>query len=70
MGVPASEVGYTSATIRRETTKSMTDMLWHWIKKNTSPFTNSSCLKFIQFSIWAFSGTVETFFLILSQQVK
>jgi hypothetical protein len=26
MGVPTSEVGYTSAT----TTKSMTDMWWHW----------------------------------------
>jgi hypothetical protein len=32
MGVPASEVGYTSATTRREITKSMTDMWWHWIK--------------------------------------
>jgi hypothetical protein len=29
MGVPTSEVGYTSATTRRETTKSMTDMWWH-----------------------------------------
>jgi hypothetical protein len=28
MGVPTSEVGYTSATTRRETTKSMTDM-WY-----------------------------------------
>jgi hypothetical protein len=26
MGVPTSEVGYTSATTRRETTKSMTDV--------------------------------------------
>jgi hypothetical protein len=33
MGVPSSEVGYTSATTGRETTKSMTDMWWHWIKK-------------------------------------
>jgi hypothetical protein len=33
MGVPTSEVGYTSVTTRRETTKSMTDMWWHWIKK-------------------------------------
>jgi hypothetical protein len=32
MGVPTSEVGYTSATTRRETTKSMTDMWWHWKK--------------------------------------
>jgi hypothetical protein len=30
MGVPTSEVGYTSATTGRETTKSM---WWHWIKK-------------------------------------
>jgi hypothetical protein len=29
MGVPTSEVGYTSATTRKETTKSMTDMWWH-----------------------------------------
>jgi hypothetical protein len=34
MGVPNSEVSYTSATTGRETTKSMTDMWWHWIKKN------------------------------------
>jgi hypothetical protein len=33
MGVPTSEVGYTLATTRRETTKSMKDMWWHWIKK-------------------------------------
>jgi hypothetical protein len=33
MGVPTSEVGYNSATTKRETTKSMTDMWWHWIKK-------------------------------------
>jgi hypothetical protein len=31
MGVPSSEVGYTSATTRRETTKSIRDMWWHWI---------------------------------------
>jgi hypothetical protein len=34
MGVPTSEVGYTSATTRRETTKSIRDMWGHWIKKN------------------------------------
>jgi hypothetical protein len=34
MGVPIIEVGYTSATTKRETTKFMTDMWWHWIKKN------------------------------------
>jgi hypothetical protein len=33
MGVPTSEVGYTSATTRRETTKSIRDMWWHWRKK-------------------------------------
>jgi hypothetical protein len=35
MVVPTSEVGYTSATTRRETTKSVADVWWHWIlKKN------------------------------------
>jgi hypothetical protein len=29
MGIPTSEVGYTSATTRRETTKSITDMWWY-----------------------------------------
>jgi Tol biopolymer transport system component len=33
MGVPTSEVGYTSATTGRETTKSIRDMWWHLIKK-------------------------------------
>jgi hypothetical protein len=33
MGVPTSEVGYTSATTGRETTKSMTDMWWYWKKR-------------------------------------
>jgi hypothetical protein len=33
MGVPASEVGYTSATTGRETMKSMMDMWWHWKNK-------------------------------------
>jgi hypothetical protein len=33
MGIPTSEVGYTSATTMRKTTKSMTDMWWHWIEK-------------------------------------
>jgi hypothetical protein len=33
MGVPTSEVGYTSATTGRETTKSIRDMWWLWIKK-------------------------------------
>ena len=30
MGVPASEVGYTIATTRRETTKVHKNMWWHW----------------------------------------
>jgi hypothetical protein len=37
MGVPTSEVSYTSATTRRETTKSKVDMWWYWIKKKHSP---------------------------------
>jgi hypothetical protein len=43
MGIPTSEVGYTSATTRRETTKSMTDMWWHWkttsLINEAAPFT-------------------------------
>ena len=30
MGVPTSEVGYTTATTRRETTKVHKNMWWHW----------------------------------------
>jgi len=37
MGVPASEVGYTIATTRRETTKVHKNMWWHWGKKNFNP---------------------------------
>jgi hypothetical protein len=33
MGIPTSEVGYASATTRRETTEFMMDMWWHWRKK-------------------------------------
>ena len=37
MGVPTSEVGYTIATTRRETTKVHKNMWWHWKeKKHTS----------------------------------
>jgi hypothetical protein len=36
MDVPISEVGYTSATIRREPTMSMMDMLWHWKTKTNN----------------------------------
>ena len=35
MGVPTSEVGYTIATTRRETTKVHKNMWWHWRKKKT-----------------------------------
>jgi hypothetical protein len=33
MGVPTSEVSYTIATTRRETTKVHKNMWWHWGKK-------------------------------------
>jgi hypothetical protein len=33
MGVPNSEVGYTTAMPRREDHKVHKDMWWHWIKK-------------------------------------
>jgi hypothetical protein len=33
MGFPTSEVCYTSATTRRETTKSKMDRWWHWRKR-------------------------------------
>jgi hypothetical protein len=33
MGVPTSEVSYTSATTGRETTKSIRDMWWHGFLK-------------------------------------
>jgi len=33
MGVPTSEVGYTSAMPRREDHEVHKDMWWHWIKK-------------------------------------
>jgi hypothetical protein len=33
MSVPTSEVGYTSATTGRETTKSIRDMWWYWQKE-------------------------------------
>jgi hypothetical protein len=36
MGVPTSEVGYTSATTRKETTKSIRDMWWYWETKITT----------------------------------
>jgi hypothetical protein len=41
MGVSTSEVGYTSATTRRETTKFMMDMWWHWKTTNNNK-SNSS----------------------------
>jgi hypothetical protein len=33
MGVPTSEVGYTTAMPRREDHEVYKDMWWHWIKK-------------------------------------
>jgi hypothetical protein len=36
MGVPTSEVGYTTAMPRREDHEVHKDMWWHWIKKNKS----------------------------------
>jgi hypothetical protein len=33
MGVPTSEVGYTTAMPRREDHEVHKDMWWHWIKK-------------------------------------
>jgi hypothetical protein len=33
MGVPNSEVGYTTAMPRREAHEVHKDMWWHWIKK-------------------------------------
>jgi hypothetical protein len=36
MGVPTSEVGYTTAMPRREDHEVHTDMWWHWIKKTPS----------------------------------
>jgi hypothetical protein len=33
MGVPTSEVGYTTAMLRREDHEVHKDMWWHWIKK-------------------------------------
>jgi hypothetical protein len=35
MVVPTSEVGYTIAITRRETTKVHKNMWWHWGKKNS-----------------------------------
>jgi hypothetical protein len=34
MGVPTSEVGYTTAMPRREDHEVHKDMWWHWIKRN------------------------------------
>jgi hypothetical protein len=36
MSVPASEVGYTTATPRRENHEVHKDMWWHWIKKEVT----------------------------------
>jgi hypothetical protein len=34
MGVPTSEVGYTTAMPRKEDHQVHKDMWWHWIKKH------------------------------------
>jgi hypothetical protein len=36
MGIPTSEVGYTSVADGRETTKSIRDMWWHWKTTTTT----------------------------------
>jgi hypothetical protein len=36
MGVPTSEVGYTTAMPRKEDHEVHKDMWWHWIKRNIS----------------------------------
>jgi len=38
MGVPASEVGYTVATTRRETTKVHKNIWWHWGERYCTGF--------------------------------
>jgi hypothetical protein len=65
MGIPTSEVGYTSAITRRETTKSMMDMWWHWIKKNflvqdTENLVTLEVMLFtVNFNTWLLSGDVQ-----------
>ena len=44
MGVPTSEVGYTIATTRRETTKVHKNMWWHWREKKKNAFSFSAKL--------------------------
>ena len=44
MGVPTSEVGYTIATTRRETTKVHKNMWWHWEKKKKKVFLDKSSM--------------------------
>ena len=45
MDVPNSEVGYTIATTRRETTKVHKNMWWHWRKKNDNKNEKPACAK-------------------------
>ena len=49
MGVPTSEVGYTIATTRRETTKVHKNTWWHWKKKYI--FYKLSIFNILDFSI-------------------
>jgi len=36
MGVPTSEIGYTTAMPRREDYEVHKDVWWHWTKKNSN----------------------------------
>jgi len=45
MGIPTSEVGYTIATTRTETTKVHKNMWWHWEKKKTLTIIQLTYLK-------------------------
>jgi len=47
MGVPTSEVGYTIATSRRETTKVHTNMWWQWGENILKPL--SCMIRFQEF---------------------
>jgi hypothetical protein len=47
MGVPTSEVGYTSAIAKRKTTKSIRDMWLHWIKKKTQCVIKSASARLV-----------------------
>jgi hypothetical protein len=58
MGVPTLEVGYTSATTRRQTMKSMMDMWWHW-KTTTLTLCAGNHLDFKIHCAWSFYNLME-----------